>query len=240
MSTTPQARPTDTAHDAPTVLEHDGGWAPWSEPVTDKPRPVRTWLYRLACEVAWPVFVQERHRLETAAIRGYQRELAFRGWYRRYLDAIDGWWAGPPPYGYRVHLHRVTGHEGRTRTLRRLLPDEDCARVVPVIFRWRLDGHGPSAIAAHLAAEPDLYPPPREWTATVVRGRIQHGVRQSRRQWTWSLEPAHPALVGPAQFWSTYYRLHPRHRTRSAEAGPQRPGTASAGHGAVHHDRPPR
>ncbi|WP_051791001.1 hypothetical protein [Amycolatopsis jejuensis] len=55
---------------------------------------MRTWLYRLVCEVAWPVFMQERHRLETAAIRGYQRELAFRAWYRRYLDAINGWWRG--------------------------------------------------------------------------------------------------------------------------------------------------
>lgn len=250
------ARLADTDHDAPfvpIVMEHDDGWAPWSESITDKPRPVRTWLYRLVCELAWPVFVQERHRLETAAIRGYQRELAFRAWYRRYLDAIDGWWAGPPPYGYQVHLHHVTDDEGRTRTLRRLVPDEDCARVVPVIFRWHLDGHGPSVIAARLAADPELYPPPRGWTAKVVRGlltnpaylgyvvhgRTRHGVPQPPRHWTWSLDQAHPALVGPAQFWSTYYRLHPGHRTRPAEAGPPRSGVVSTGQAAVHHDGSP-
>lgn len=229
--------------DAPSVVQHDDGWAqPRSRILDIKRRPVRAWLYRFACELAWPVAEQERHRTETEAIRGYQQELAHRSRLRRREHALDGWWAGPPPYGYRTRTHRVSDESGSTRQLRRLVPDTGRAHLVPSIFAWFLDGHGPSAITARLATDPDRYPPPvgiegqaRPWTlgitrralsnpaylGFVVHDRTADGTLLPPRNWNWSREPAHAALVDPETFWTAYARLHPHHL--------QRPGRDGAG-----------
>ncbi|HKS43731.1 MAG TPA: recombinase family protein [Amycolatopsis sp.] len=225
---------------APIVVEHDDGWAqPRVEILDTKRRPVRAWLYRVVSELAWPVAEQERHRTETEAIRGYQQELAHRSRQRRHAHALDRWWAGPPPYGYRTRTHRVSDEDGFTRRLRRLVPDTRRAHLVPLIFAWFLDGHGPSAIAARLATDPDQYPPPhvdgrsRSWTPRVARGvltnpaylgfvvhdRTADGRLLPPRNWIWSREHAHAALVDPETFWTAYARLHPHHLQRPGHEG---------------------
>ncbi|MTD58150.1 hypothetical protein [Amycolatopsis pithecellobii] len=165
------------ADHAPIVVEHDDGWAqPRVEILDTKRRPLRVWLYRFVRELAWPVAEQEPHRTDTEAMRGCQQELAHRSHLRRQMHALEGWWAGLPPYGYRTRTHRVCDDSGFTRRLRRLVPDTSRAPIVPLIFEWFLDGHGPSAIAARLATDPDRYPPPvvggrsRSWTLRIARG----------------------------------------------------------------------
>lgn len=224
------------------MVRHDDGWAqPRSRILDIKRRPVRAWLYRFVSELAWPVAEQERHRTQTTAIRGYQQELAHRSRLRRHEHALDGWWAGPPLYGYQTRTHRISEENSTTRQLRRLIPDPHRAHLVPLIFAWFLHGHGPSAITDRLATDPDRYPPPvvsgrpRPWTPWITRGvlanpaylgfvvhdRTAKGQLLPPSNWIWSREPAHAALVDPETFWTAYARFHPHHL--------QRPGRDHAG-----------
>lgn len=203
-----------------------------------------SWWHRLLRAVADSIseatIPREERRIRTEGIRAYQTEQAHRSRAVLTRRVKQGWWLGPPPYGYRLTAHDVDdGARGHSRR-RRLIADTDRAPVVPVIFTWFVrDELGRTAITARLAAHPDRFPPPRDhitgrprsWTPGVVltilsnpaylgyvtRGRTRHGQPQPVHRWIWSDEPSHPTLVDPALWWTARDKLHPPLRPPNAD-----------------------
>jgi site-specific DNA recombinase len=150
--------------------------------------------------------------------------------------SLEGWNFGPAPYGYvpdRVpHPTPVKASQGRTKT--RLALDPVRTPVVVQIFTWRvIDKLGAPAIAARLTADPGRYPPPGPvpgWTAEAVHvilrnpkytGHMVFGRRRTRngrriqappRDWLWSPEPVHPALIDRAT-WDEAQTIGEKHAT---------------------------
>ncbi|MGH3950356.1 MAG: recombinase family protein, partial [Pseudonocardiaceae bacterium] len=208
------------------------------------PGPLQRWLYHLAANMAWDAWQHDQQAARREAIRAYNDELQTRSQRARDADVRAGWWAGPPPYGYRAITNRMLDHRRRWRTRCLLSVDNQRAPVVATIYDWYLDhGLGPAAITARLAASPERYPPPldharkqqRHWTQAVVTGILApnraytgHVVwRRSRRgkplpvaEWVWSTGPSHPALITATQFKAAYNRRHGTRRPRQPRVRP--------------------
>lgn len=198
-----------------------------------------TWWDRLRWTVARHIdektHRRETRRIRTDGIRRYQRELSWRASAALIRRVRDGWWLGPPPYGYRVTAHQVDDGTGRQAQRQRLTIDEQRAHIVSMIFTWFVhDGLGPTAIATRLAGDPVRFPPPldhgtdqpRRWTPGVARGilnnpaylgyviryRIRNGRAQVDDRWVCSIQPSHPALVDKNLWWAARDKLHPELR----------------------------
>lgn len=166
----------------------------------------------------------EERRIQSEGIRGYQRETGWRSKAVLLRRVREGWWLGPPPYGYRLAPHRVDDGTGHVVVRHRLVLDDERADTVAVIFSWFVrDGLGRAAIVARLAADVGRYRRPvdhctgelRVWTSAVVngilnnpayvgyvvRGRTRRGRPQSEERWIWSLSPSHPPLIDEVMWW---------------------------------------
>lgn len=199
------------------------------------PEPPLRWYQRarraLAEYLAEPTEHIERRWNATNGVRAYQRELALRAHSVLRQRVRDGWWLGPAPYGYRLRQCWVGDRYCRANQRHRLIPDWQRAGTVPVIFDWYVHEHlTERAILARLVAHPQQHPQPldpvtaqqRPWTPDRVRtvlaqpaylgfsvwGRTTHGQPRLPHGWVWSDQPSHQPLVGPAQFWGAYDRLH--------------------------------
>lgn len=186
----------------------------------------------------------EERRIQSEGVRRYQLEVGWRSKAVLISRVRQGWWLGPPPYGYRVTAHRVDDGTGHMVVRHRLALDEERADTVGVIFSWFVrDGLGRAAIAARLAADGDRYPLPvdhstgelRLWTSVVVhgivsnpaylgyvvRGRTRRGRPQPEERWIWSQQRSHPPLVDEMMLWAARDKLLP--------AGPSSRDAAAAG-----------
>jgi len=177
----------------------------------------------------------EERRIQSEGVRRYQFEVGWRSKAVLISRVREGWWLGPPPYGYRLATHRVDDGTGRTVIRHQLALDEERAATIGVIFSWFVhDGLSRAAIAARLAADVDRYPPPvdhgsgkpRLWTSVVVRGvlsnpaylgyvvrgRTRRGRPQPEERWIWSLQRSHPPLVDDVVWWAARDKLCPPSR----------------------------
>lgn len=141
-----------------------------------------------------------------------------KAWKGLQEHTIAGWNIGTPPYGYLAEkiTHPVPAKAAQGATKTRLITDPGRGPVITQIFTWRVrDKLGVPTIAARLAADPALYPPPddRPWCASTVRSMLANPKytgymvfgRTSKSsgktttlpqdQWLWSPEPTHPALT---------------------------------------------
>jgi hypothetical protein len=174
----------------------------------------------------------EERRIQSEGVRRYQLQVGWRSKAVLINRVRQGWWLGPPPYGYRLARHRVDDGTGHLVVRNRLALDEERADTVGVIFSWFVrDGLGWTAIAARLAADAERYRPPvdhrsgesRLWTSAVVRGvvsnpaylgyvvrgRTRRGRPQPEERWIWSLQRSHPPLVDEVVWWDARDKLHP-------------------------------
>jgi len=115
---------------------------------------------------------------------------------------------GRAPYGYRAV---VEGAEGGTRTLRRLVPDEQTAPVVRRIFQRYLEGSGLQGIAEELTAEaipcPSAHDKVRNphhggvaWSKAAVRSILVNARYTGRLDGSGTEVVAHPPLADSDQF----------------------------------------
>src|ERR1035438_4088504 len=163
-------------------------------------------------------------RIKQGVAEYFRLQIKKKAWEGLRQHAIAGWNIGPAPYGYTAdrvpHPAPMKAAQGRTKT--RLILDPVRGPVVAVIYTWRVEEHlGIPTIAARLNADKDQYPPPdgMHWPESTVgailrnpkyTGHMVFGRRRKptgRRsqpappdQWTWSPEPAHPAIITRAMF----------------------------------------
>ena len=188
-------------------------------------------------------------RVKQGIAEWYRFSLKKKCWNGLVDHSLEGWNIGPAPYGYladRVpHPTPVKASQGRTKT--RLALDPVRAPVVVQIFTWRvIDKLGAPAIAARLNADPARYPAPGKpgWTAQLVHvilrnpkytGHMVFGRRRTRnkrrvqappRDWLWSPQPVHPALIDRAT-WEQAQEIGKKHATSRDTPAPG-PGTPSA------------
>lgn len=138
----------------------------------------------------------------------------------------EGFNIGKPPYGYKAktfrHPNQAKAEKGGTKT--RLEPDDERARTVTLIAKWRYHEQlGFDAIAQRLNTDLNEHPPPEAnggqrtrsaWSKSSVadilknpkytgyqvynrrarRSRGGTGVHNSPEMWVWSHEPAHEPL----------------------------------------------
>jgi site-specific DNA recombinase len=174
-------------------------------------------------------------RVKQGIAEWYRFSLKKKCWKGLVDHSLEGWNIGPAPYGYladRVpHPVPVKASQGRTKT--RLALDPVRAPVVVQIFTWRvIDKLGAPAIAARLNADPARYPAPGlpGWTAQLVHvilrnpkytGHMVFGRRRTRngrrvqappRDWLWSPQPVHPALIDRAT-WDEAQTIGKQHAT---------------------------
>ena len=176
--------------------------------------------------------------------------------------SIDGWNTGPIPYGYlpeRVtHAVPVRAAQGRTRT--RLKVDPERGPWVTQMFDWRvLERLSAKAIAGRLEAAGAPSPDGAGWshvtvakilanpkyTGHMVYGRTRNvgksqrpGERKVRAvpmaEWTWSPQPAHPALV-TRETWEAAQKAGKEHAgVRDAEVPTRQPGRRYALRSRMH------
>jgi site-specific DNA recombinase len=140
--------------------------------------------------------------------------------------------------------------EGKTKT--KLVIDPERGHVVPLIYRWRVvERMKYRAIVTRLNSDLVAYPPPGStrnakragwWTIETVKHILSNpkytgymvwnrgdktGRSKDKSEWTWSLEPSHPALIS-REAWE-----------QAATIGAETEGSR-AGHGANSHPQTQR
>jgi hypothetical protein len=152
----------------------------------------------------------------------FRLDLLVKSWSGMRTHSEQGWNTGPVPYGFVADRvpHPVPAKRALGMHKTKLLADPERAKVVPVIFQWRVELRlGYVAIANRLNADPTAYPPAVNnngrdragyWTHTTVKsilrnpkytGHMVWNMRKDkstfkgRSEWVWSPEPTHPALV---------------------------------------------
>lgn len=226
----------------PALIDQRPGW----------PQPSR-WHRFLRVVADWlgaATARDEERRIQSEGVRRYQLQVGWRSKAVLISRVSEGWWLGPPPYGYRLATHRVDDGSGHIVVRHRLALDEERADTVGVIFSWFVrDGLGRTAVAARLAADADRYPlpvdhstgEPRSWTSVVVygilshpaylgyvvRGRTRCGRSQPENRWIWSQQRSHPPLVDDVVWWAARDKLCPA----SLPADASSPDDSAAGGG---------
>jgi hypothetical protein len=163
-------------------------------------------------------------RIKQGVAEYFRLQIKKKAWEGLRQHAIAGWNIGTAPYGYTAervpHPVPMKAAQGRTKT--RLILDPVRGPVVAAIYTWRVDEHlGVPAITARLNADHGRYPPPDglhwaessagrilrnpKYTGYMVFGRRRKTSRRQYRpvppeEWTWSEQPAHPAIVTRAMF----------------------------------------
>lgn len=183
-------------------------------------------------------------RMTAAWYRLQMQEFTERG---QREHARRGFAHGKPPYGYVDRFvepdRPLKGGLFERRTPRVLVldPDERKPAAVAQMFRWRTGEDRPVSledITGRLNADPDRFPPPGEvgWRLQTVRALLMNpkytgymvynrkGTRTNGhrykpyREWVWSAEPVHPAIV-PLETWVRAQEVSAKHNRRQQGTG---------------------
>jgi DNA invertase Pin-like site-specific DNA recombinase len=190
--------------------------------------------------------------------------ISLKGKIRQGLEehSLAGWNVGSVPFGYRAERvpHAVPAKAALGRTRTRLVIDPEAGPWVTQMFEWRvLEKLSAPAIALRLDAAGVPSPAVGGWSRHTVSGILAnpkytgHMVYGRRRnagkserpgerkvravpaaEWTWSPEPAHPALVS-REMWDAAQKAGKEHSgVRDAEVPTRQPGRRYALRARVH------